>query len=37
MGGAAGWGAANAGNAVEEAIKMISRLRELHLKRVAQK
>ncbi len=29
--------AANAGNAVEEAIKMIARLRELHLKRVAQK
>jgi corrinoid protein of di/trimethylamine methyltransferase len=29
--------AANAGNAVEEAIKMISRLRELHQKRVAQK
>lgn len=29
--------AANAGNAVEEAIKMIARLRELHLQRVAQK
>jgi methanogenic corrinoid protein MtbC1 len=29
--------AATAGNAVEEAIKMISRLRELHQKRVAQK
>jgi corrinoid protein of di/trimethylamine methyltransferase len=29
--------AANAGNAVEEAIKMISRLRELHQKRVARK
>ena len=29
--------AANAGNAVEEAIKMISRLRELHRQRVAQK